>query len=46
MFGVNLALRWPFYIAIVSAGIGSMVTSILGIKAGKLALLVTLASLD
>lgn len=36
MFGVNLALRWPFYIAIVSAGIGSMVTSILGIKAGKL----------
>ena len=22
MFGVNLALRWPFYIAIVSAGIG------------------------
>ena len=36
MFGVNLALRWPFYIAIVSAGIGSMFTSILGIKAGKL----------
>lgn len=36
MFGVNLALRWPFYIAIVSAGIGSMVTSIFGIKAGKL----------
>ena len=36
MFGVNLALRWPFYIAIVSAGIGSLVTSILGIKAGKL----------
>lgn len=36
MFGVNLALRWPFYLAIVSAGIGSMVTSILGIKAGKL----------
>lgn len=36
MFGVNLALRWPFYIAIISAGIGSMVTSILGIKAGKL----------
>lgn len=36
MFGVNLALRWPFYIAIVSAGIGSMITSILGIKAGKL----------
>ncbi len=36
MFGVNLALRLLFYIAIVSAGIGSMVTSILGIKAGKL----------
>ena len=33
MFGVNLALRWPFYIAIVSAGIGAMVASILNVKA-------------
>ena len=32
MFGVNLALRWPFYIAIVSAGIGAMVASILNVK--------------
>lgn len=33
MFGVNLVLRWPFYIAIVSAGIGAMVASILNVKA-------------
>ena len=36
MFGVNLALRWPFYIAIVSAGIGAMVASILNVKAKAL----------
>ncbi len=36
MFGVNLALRWPFYIAIISAGIGFDVYFILGIKAGCL----------
>ena len=36
MFGVNLALRWPFYIAIVSAGIGAMLASILNVKAKAL----------
>ena len=36
MFGVNLALRWPFYIAIVSAGIGAMAASILNVKAKAL----------
>ena len=36
MFGVNLALRWPFYIAIVSAGIGAMLASILNVKATAL----------
>ena len=36
MFGVNLALRWPFYIAIVSAGIGAMVASVLNVKAKAL----------
>ncbi len=36
MFGVNLALRWPFYIAIASAGIGAMLASILNVKAKAL----------
>lgn len=36
MFGVNLALRWPFYIAIVSSGIGAMAASILNVKAKAL----------
>ncbi|MBK8464047.1 MAG: PTS glucose transporter subunit IIA [Nigerium sp.] len=33
IFGVNLRLRWPFYIAIVSASIGGALVSILGIEA-------------
>lgn len=36
IFGVNLLLRWPFYIAIASAGLGGMLSAILGIKAASL----------
>lgn len=33
IFGVNLRLRWPFYIAMASASIGGALVSILGIEA-------------
>lgn len=36
LFGVNLVLRWPFYIAIASAGIGGALSAILGVKASAL----------
>lgn len=36
LFGVNLVLRWPFYIAIASAGIGGTLSAILGVKASAL----------
>lgn len=36
LFGVNLVLRWPFYIAIASAGLGGALSAILGVKASAL----------
>ena len=36
LFGVNLVLRWPFYIARASAGIGGALSAILGVKASAL----------
>lgn len=36
MFGVNLRLRWPFYIAITSAGIGGLLVAVFGVKATAL----------
>lgn len=36
MFGVNLRLRWPFYIAIASAGIAGLLVSVFGVKANAL----------
>ncbi|SLE61051.1 PTS system N-acetylglucosamine-specific IIA component, Glc family [Mycobacteroides abscessus subsp. bolletii] len=33
IFGVNLRLRWPFYIAMVSSAIGSTIIALLGVKA-------------
>lgn len=33
IFGVNLRLRWPFYIGICAAGVGGMLVSLFGIKA-------------
>lgn len=33
IFGVNLRLRWPFYIAMVASAIGSTIIALLGVKA-------------
>lgn len=33
IFGINLRLRWPFYIAMVSSAIGSTIIALLGVKA-------------
>ena len=33
LFGVNLRLRWPFYIALISAGIGGALISFFGVVA-------------